>query len=422
MVEQITQQHPLACVALSPCGNFICTGNLKGEISSYDFRNVKEALDTKRVHDDGVIRVGFIPLLSDVNLSGKSANFSTIIKDTTATPSSITDAGRISVGGDFPDSFANFIDIYQANAELNACQSSPRRRDSWMDMISNKRLHDFSVDSNAVSPSQISLGGEFSELRLRRVSRLSTNSTSGDIFDAPRVLLMPEIGAITEEMTNVPTEMDAKRPRSDATEANSVIPKPKSNATECDNEIGSSATRDSHPEYRSGKAPAVRLSMANKENQQHNQQDLELFARYIKDVQFSTPNSNHIPGKSRGEMSTMALSEAGSDSLKQIFSEVIDTKLNDFREELQATMDAKFDALGVSVLKKMHETENEIKFYQDKYYNLGFTGSFRLFKLMEREIDVLKEGMAVLLGSDNIAEEYYRVKAENEELKRRLQG
>lgn len=71
LASQVVQQHPLQCVTLSPCGAYMCTGDLKGHIGLYDLRNSKEALATKLVHNDGVVRIGFVPVLSAVNNSSR---------------------------------------------------------------------------------------------------------------------------------------------------------------------------------------------------------------------------------------------------------------------------------------------------------------------------------------------------------------
>lgn len=414
VVQQIVQSHPLACVSLSPCGTFMCTGNLKGDIASFDFRNLKEPIDTKRVHDDGgVIRVAFVPTLGDINTSGKSANCSSLIKESTMTSSpslSFDPMGRMSVGSDCPDAFGKFIDNCIANT-ADSHQSSPRR-DSWLDIGANRISHDFSVDS-ILSPSRMSLGADHSELRLKRISRSSLNaSTPNDFVNMRREQRRSEIPAIAEESYKITNENDTKRPRSNAIEANTA--NVKTDAVENDDHIPARESNVADQKY--AKCSTSKVSVTNKENQPNNQQDIDML-RFMKDYQVSsTPNSNYVQSKGRSDFVSMALSEQGADSFKQMLGDVIDTKLAEFR----TSFDTQLASLEQNVLKKVNATENEIKFYQDQYYNFGFSGNFRLFKLMEREIDELKEGMAILLRTDNIAQEYYRLKTENEELKRRL--
>lgn len=420
VVQQISQSHPLACVSLSPCGTFLCTGNLKGDITSFDFRNLKEPIDTKRVHDDsGVIRVAFVPTLGDINTSGKSTNCSTLIRDNTMaslSSASMDPMGRMSTGSDCPDTFGKFIDICVAST-AGAHQSSPQRRDSWLDIAGNKGAHDFSVDS-MISPSRMSLGGgDHSELRLKRFSRSSLNSsTPNEVVNVRREPRRSEIAAIVEETGELPIENDTKRPRSNAIEMNEV--NVKADAVDNDENNPVIASRENNmADAKYGRGSVSKVCVSNKENQPNNQQDIDLFHRFMKDYQVSsTPNSNHVQSKGPTDFQSMAMSEQGADSLKQILGDVFDTKLAEFR----TAIDARFGTLEQSLLQKVNATENEIKFYQDQYYNFGFSGNFRLFKLMEKEIDQLKEGMAILLRNDTIAQEYYRLKTENEELKRRL--
>lgn len=61
IVQRHTQPSPLSTVCMSACGTHCIVGNLKGELTSFDFRNMSAPLATKRVHDGAVVRVAFIP-------------------------------------------------------------------------------------------------------------------------------------------------------------------------------------------------------------------------------------------------------------------------------------------------------------------------------------------------------------------------
>ena len=53
---------------------------------------------------------------------------------------------------------------------------TPKRRDSWADLMPARNIHDFSMDSMAETPSRMTMGFDnHSELRLKRVSRTPLN-------------------------------------------------------------------------------------------------------------------------------------------------------------------------------------------------------------------------------------------------------
>ena len=147
----------------------------------------------------------------------------------------------------------------------------------------------------------------------------------------------------------------------------------------------------------------LQRELNNKENQQSNQQD-EVFEKFLKESHGSTPNVNYS-NRSRSE--TIG---RNADTVKLM--EMFEQKMNLMENKLNGRLDA--------IEKQIVSSENELKFSMDQYYHWNHTGSFKLFKMTEREIDALKEGMGVILRTDMFAQEFYRLKAENEELKRKL--
>lgn len=418
MVEQSTQPYPLSCVSISACGNFLCTGNLKGDITSFDMRNLKEHLDTKRVHDASVVRVAFVPALSEINLSNKFTESSSM-SSAYQTPS-VSTVSRSSAAADCPDSFGKFVDLCRLANDTGA-NSVPSRRDSWLDFGTNMaHPNNCSMDSMAsLSPSRFSIGFEQTELRLKRMSRGSLNmAAANEVNTNMRQPRCSEIMPITEERVEDPIETYAKRAKHTINDANQ--PSADSEHTKSSDEA---STQSPDIDFRLTRPSIPKIFTCNKENLQNNQQtsqnsqpDIEGFAKFIKDGNISTPSWNHQQNKARAELNSLASGEQNMQLMMKMFGEVIDQKLTDF----QTSINSRLDTLETNVMKKVHEAENEIKFYQDHYHHSGFAGNFRLFKLMEKEIDVLKEGVSVLMREDVIGLEYYRLKEENEELKRRL--
>lgn len=178
MIHKYRQTHPMSTVCVSPCGTFCVAGNLKGEVISYDFRTMKEPLDTKRVHESSVVRVAFIPsVLSPSNLTLDYGANSTC-SDTTGTfhksASSSSQPSPLQ-----SDSFAKFVDVcHHMNGAVAGDATPKNHRDSWADLMQVRKVHDFSMDSVAETPSRMSTGTDLrSELRLKRKSRLSVDNS-----------------------------------------------------------------------------------------------------------------------------------------------------------------------------------------------------------------------------------------------------
>ncbi|XP_017116900.1 uncharacterized protein LOC108138880 [Drosophila elegans] len=72
--DRLTYSHPLSTVALSDCGTYLCTGNLKGELIAYDMRSTKAPLAIRSVHDAAVTRVAFVPMPGGDNQQNSSLN------------------------------------------------------------------------------------------------------------------------------------------------------------------------------------------------------------------------------------------------------------------------------------------------------------------------------------------------------------
>lgn len=405
LVQQSQQLHPLSTVCLSPCGNYCVAGNLKGDVISFDFRNIKQALDTKRCHDGGVVRAAFISNSSEIELNCVLDKMSETMNATNLAtpllPPPIRNRDETS------ESFIKFVDMCHSNNDV-VRKASVDRRDSFFDLASPKKFHDFSIDSVAMSPSRLSIGSaaDYSELRLRRQSRMSmNNSMLSDIAPiSRRDSILPDITSATQEEEGEEKAVEQSTNSSKRTKLRDSIvsqkPTRKSDLIEIEEEPPNDVI-DSKVSFQDSVA-------SNKENRQNNQQDIDKFAKFIKNSHISTPN--HLAVKSP------IVEIQSTENVRRMISEIVDAKLNSF----QQTMNAQLTTLTETLSKRVNEAENEIKYYQDKYYHSGFGDSFRLFKLMEKEIDILKEGVALLVRDDSVAQEYYRLQAENEELKRML--
>lgn len=63
--SQIKSSCGLSTMSVSKCGGFIAVGNLKGEVLSYDMRNLRQELAKIRIGNDLVTRIAFMPACGD---------------------------------------------------------------------------------------------------------------------------------------------------------------------------------------------------------------------------------------------------------------------------------------------------------------------------------------------------------------------
>lgn len=165
-VQQHKQDHPMSTVCVSPCGTFCVAGNLKGDIISYDFRNMKEPIDTKRAHDSAVVRVAFVPSVS----SNSEMTMDHIVSSSSLelTPSTRSSTSHRNSG---MNSFYKFVDVCHYNNAAAPEENTPKpNRNSWLDLVPAKKFHDFSMESMAETPSRLSIGGNNSSMIGSRLS------------------------------------------------------------------------------------------------------------------------------------------------------------------------------------------------------------------------------------------------------------
>lgn len=180
MVQKHKQAHPMSTVCVSSCGTFCVAGNLKGDVISYDFRSMKDPLDSKRVHDSAVVRVAFVPSVTALNPTMDCSVNSTYFEQSTPLYKSALSSRSSSRYSNNVDSFAKFVDVCHHINGAVAEPGTPKHRDSWADLMPVRKVHDFSMDSMADTPSRMSIGADFrSELRLKRQTqtRLSMNQS-----------------------------------------------------------------------------------------------------------------------------------------------------------------------------------------------------------------------------------------------------
>lgn len=153
-ISCIKNPHPFSTVGTSACGNYCVAGNLKGDIYSYDLRNLKSALSSKRVHDGIVVRVAFIPAADGKNKSETSVGTCEISTETTEVTAATQMTSPANENRGRQDSFDEFLTMYPMR------RATMNRRDSFLEMdfaaIRTQHVFDSSCESqNSISASNI---------------------------------------------------------------------------------------------------------------------------------------------------------------------------------------------------------------------------------------------------------------------------
>lgn len=129
IMQQHEQPHPLSTICLSPCGTYCAVGNVQGEVYSFDFRNLKEPLGMRCVHDHAVVRVAFI--------SAETADVSSTSTDAT----NATNATNVDHSGarsrDSISSTGSAATADMGSDVLSPChfKTPNTRRDSWASLL-----------------------------------------------------------------------------------------------------------------------------------------------------------------------------------------------------------------------------------------------------------------------------------------------
>lgn len=144
--------HPLNCCTLSDCGKFLCVGTLKGELISYDVRNLSTEYGMANVHDDSICRLQFITGLESKNVRASLHMEARSRQSVSSVDVAVSNNEYSSVMSSRRptkrDSFDDIFDIYGANACVGRSSSINKKStessdDSFLDWDNfNRNIND----------------------------------------------------------------------------------------------------------------------------------------------------------------------------------------------------------------------------------------------------------------------------------------
>ncbi|XP_011290913.2 protein NEDD1 [Musca domestica] len=372
---QLAYCHPLSTVAASECGNYMCVGNLKGELTTYDLRNTKAYLSSKKIHDVGVTRVAFVPMPGDN--SGQSFSSSSVgetsgiaIANKSVAPGVASENTR-----SHRDSFCDFLDFHANRGQEKMSPRFVPRRDSFdWEALSRKPTSD--------------------------ENRLSLIGKVGGGLGAPNISITPsdsfDARVNTSDFLKAPLRDQSKSPISPLTAAGKL-----SQIKEEEKVI----QETSHESSVEGES--------DKENPQTDMQFVPQSRLKALPANFnSTPNRNSMDGILTASNRPLLTSTVGPANRKQITTPLnhndatgVQQVVNDLRNEM---------------LERFTQLEFEIKLQNETNKWQIFTQNFNLWNQRSEEIEEIRDCLGVLLQTDPFVNEFLRLKEENEMLKLQL--
>ncbi|XP_065355951.1 protein NEDD1 [Calliphora vicina] len=381
---QLIYCHPLSTVAASECGTYFCVGNLKGELTTYDMRNTKIFLASKKIHDCGVTRVAFAPLTADngtsFSSSGVGAEHSVVALPATGGSADLRKSIASNLLGvtentrAHRDSFCDFLD-FQANRgqEKISPRFAPRRDSFDWDVLSRKPVADENrmsfVGLNVVAP--------------------NTPATQNDSFDK-KLNSSDVIKVPLRERSNTPQHTPLSGKLTQIMEEDKCLQETSENSSQ-------NLTSDS-----------------DKENPN---MDFDFVQTRLKPLPV---DFNITPHRERSSMDGILaaskpapMPRATSTATKNPIPQVM---INGSSDVHQAISD-----LRSEMLQRFNQLEFEMKFLAENNKWQIFTHNFNLWNQRSEQTEEIRDCLGILLQTDPFVNEFLRLKEENELLKKQLQ-
>lgn len=382
---QLIYCHPLSTVAASRCGTYFCVGNLKGELTTYDIRNTKLFLTSKKIHECAVTRVAFAPLAGDncssFSSSGLCGENSLLNAQHAASGTDLrkSDASNLVSTSEnnrhHRDSFCDFLD-FQANRgqEKISPRFAPRRDSFDWDVLSRKP----SSDEQRMSFAGLGMGSS------------NMSATHNDSFDIKSNSVEILKGAPLRDRSNTPQHTPLAGKLTQIME---------------EDKITQESTQNSDQNV---------SSESDKENPQI---DLDFVQSRLKSLGDGFNSTPHLERTSMDSIlaasKTTNRPPATSTATKPIMPQVtathstdINQSLTDFRAEMS---------------ERINQLEFELKFQMEANKWQMFTHNFGLWNQQSEQTEEIRDCLGVLLQTDPFVNEFLRLKEENELLKQQLQ-
>lgn len=375
---QLIYCHPLSTVAASECGTFFCVGNLKGELTTYDMRNTKIFLASKKIHDGGVTRVAFAPLAVDTSTSLSSSGVGAEHSSGGKTDLRKSIASNLLVTTEntraHRDSFCDFLD-FQANRgqEKISPRFAPRRDSFDWDALSRKPP----IDENTIS--FVGVGPLGTDISATQNDSFDIKMNSSDVLKGP-----------LRDRSNTPLHTSSAGKLTQIQEEE----KSTQETTETPTHNITSDSDKENPKLDFDFLPTRLKSLPTDYNSTSHCERTSMEGILAPSKQSAAPNATSTATMKPVPQVRVA---AGSSNFQQAISEL--------RNEM---------------LQRFDHLEFEMKFLAENNKWQIFTHNFNLWNQRSEKTEEIRDCLGILLQTDPFVNEFLRLKEENELLKKQL--
>lgn len=109
-----------------------------------------------------------------------------------------------------------------------------------------------------------------------------------------------------------------------------------------------------------------------------------------------------------------------SNELRTMLTRAADTKFNQFQFDMASKWHAATNEFQSDIDRCVDETSNNIQQHLEHFYLLGLQGGENLMSRLTEPFDLLENGLCTLLERDQYAFDYFRMKFEIIDLKKKL--
>lgn len=110
----------------------------------------------------------------------------------------------------------------------------------------------------------------------------------------------------------------------------------------------------------------------------------------------------------------------GSNELRSMLTRTVDNQFNKFRSNMESKWKTAATEFQSDIDQCVDETTNGIQAKLEHYYTLGLQGGENLMSRLTEPFELLENGLCTLIERDQYALDYFRMKFEIIELKKKL--
>lgn len=148
---------------------------------------------------------------------------------------------------------------------------------------------------------------------------------------------------------------------------------------------------------------------------------LALFCHFSLDTNTSSPTKIGNADENRCPDNVIPnVRRVNSNELRAMLTRTVDDKFNQFQHDMATKWEAATSEFQSDIDQCVDETSDNIHKHLEKFYLLGLQGGENLMSRLTEPFDLLENGLCTLLERDQYALDYFRMKFEIIDLRKKL--